>query len=121
MRRDAFLMERARELRRNSNEAERRLWWKLRGHQLSGFKFRRQHPVGPYIADFVCLPARLVIEVDGETHGSDQREAMDARRTDEIERAGYRVIRFWNDEIMTNMEGVLETIFENLYPGRPSP
>jgi very-short-patch-repair endonuclease len=120
MRRDAFFMERARELRKNSNDAEKRLWWRLRGHQLGGFKFRRQHALGVYIADFVCIPARLVIEVDGETHGSDERQAIDAKRTEEIERAGYRVIRFWNDEVMTNMEGVLEAILEHL-PHAPSP
>ncbi len=64
------------------------MWWKLRGHQVGGFKFRRQHALGVYIADFVCLPARLVIEVDGDTHGTDERQALDAKRTEEIERAG---------------------------------
>ncbi len=120
MRRDAFTTERARELRKNSNDAEQRLWWQLRANQLGGFKFRRQHAIGTFIADFVCLPARLVIEVDGETHGNDQRETLDAKRTEEIERAGYRVIRFWNNEVFTNMEGVLEEILE-LLPALPSP
>ena len=110
-----------REQRRNANDSEQRLWWKLRGRQLSGNKFRRQHVIGTCIADFVCIPARLVIEVDGETHANDEMETSDATRTKYLERAGYRVIRFWNEEILNNMEGVLEAIRERLDPVAPSP
>lgn len=118
--RDPFLAERARQLRRVSNEAETRLWSKLRGHQLAGFKFRRQHVLGTCIVDFVCLPAGLVVEVDGDTHGSDEAEACDAKRTLTLERFGYNVIRFRNGEVMSNLDQVLETIMDHL-PERPSP
>ncbi len=114
MRRDPVYTERARELRRNANETEKRLWWFLRGGQLNGFKFRRQHAIGQYIGDFVCLRAHLVVEVDGETHGSEERERRDAVRTESIERAGYRVIRFWNDDVFNGTEGVIETIWNAL-------
>ena len=78
-------------------------------------KFRRQHVIGNYIADFVCLPARLVIEVDGDTHGSDEAQLRDAKRTEEVERAGFRVIRFWNDYVLNDTDdGVAETILAEL-------
>ncbi len=121
MRRDPVYTERARELRRNANEAEKRLWWLLRGGQLSGFKFRRQHAIGQYIRDFVCLRAHLVVEVDGETHGNDERERRNAVRTESIERAGYRVIRFWNDEVFNGTDGVIETIWNALQIPAPHP
>jgi very-short-patch-repair endonuclease len=68
---------------------------------MGGFKFRRQHPLGTYIADFICLKARLVIEVDGDTHANDERQALDAKRTEYVEKLGYRVIRFWNQDVLT--------------------
>jgi len=114
MRRDPTYTERARELRRNANEAEKLLWWRLRGGQLSGHKFRRQHALGDYIGDFVCLGAHLVVELDGDTHATDERERQDAKRTETIERSGFRVIRFWNDEVFHNMDGVIETIWNAL-------
>ena len=78
--------------------------------------------IGKYVADFVCLPARLVIEVDGDTHGSDEAELKDAKRTEEIERAGYRVIRFWNDYVLNETDGgVVETILEALMNSALSP
>ncbi|GAC1504874.1 MAG: DUF559 domain-containing protein [Candidatus Dormibacteraceae bacterium] len=116
MRRDPVYTERARDLRRNANDAEQRLWSYLRGGQLGGFKFRRQHALGHYIGDFVCLSARLVVEVDGETHGHDEREGLDAIRTETLERAGYLVIRCWNEEVFNNMDGILETISNYLSP-----
>jgi very-short-patch-repair endonuclease len=119
MRRDPVYTERARDLRRNANEAEKRLWSFLRGGQLNGFKFRRQHAIGQYIGDFVCLPARLVVELDGDTHGTDERERRDARRTESIERAGYRVIRFWNDDVFNGTDGVIEAIWNAVQ--MPSP
>jgi very-short-patch-repair endonuclease len=99
------MLARAQQLRANSNAAERRVWSILRSRRFAGLKFRRQHLIGDYVADFVCLPARLVIEVDGDTHGSDEAEAKDARRTRAIERAGFQVIRFWNRHVKHDREG----------------
>jgi len=115
MRRDAIYTQRARELRRNENAAEQRMWSILRAKRMGGFKFRRQHALGRYIADFICLQARLVIEVDGETHGTDQSPELDAKRTEEIELMGYRVIRFWNHDVITATDDVAAAIFEALH------
>ena len=93
-------------------EAERRLWVRLRNKQLGGFRFRRQHTVGPYVADFVCVEARLVIECDGEQHGVLDALKRDAARVEFINKQGWIVLRFWNSEIYDNMDGVLEKIFE---------
>ena len=98
----------ARSLRRNPTEAEQRLWWRLRQRQLEGSRFRRQVPLGPYVVDFACLSVRLVIEVDGGQHG--WRAEQDRLRTAWLEGNGFRVLRFWNNEVLGNMEGVLETI-----------
>jgi very-short-patch-repair endonuclease len=107
------------------NDVEKLLWSRLRAHRMDGRKFRRQHPLGNYIVDFVCLEARLIIEVDGDTHGNDVREALDAQRTAYLEKLGFRVIRFWNDYVMTELDNVTETIWEVLNPGlvnsSPSP
>ncbi len=121
MRRDPVTRARARELRRNANNAEKRLWYFLRGGQMAGFKFRRQHAIGDYIGDFVCLRARLVVELDGETHADDERQRTDAIRTETLQRAGYRVRRFWNDEVFTNIEGVKEEIWNALNIPIPTP
>lgn len=96
---------RARELRRNATDAEKRLWTLLR-EKLPSAKFRRQVPIGPYFADFASHAVRLVVELDGGQH----EEAADAPRTAFLEREGYRVIRFWNHDVMQNLEGVLATI-----------
>jgi very-short-patch-repair endonuclease len=103
---------RARALRRNATEAERRLWSKLRRRRTAGFRFRRQRPVGPFIVDFVCLSARLVIEVDGGQH--DRRRAYDERRTRYLEARGFRVLRFWNNDVLANTDGVVEQIMRTL-------
>ena len=122
MHRSQLMLERAQQLRLAANESEKRMWSIIRAKRLAGLKFRRQHVIGKYIADFVCLPARLVIEVDGDTHGSDAAELKDARRTEEIERAGYRVIRFWNDYVLNETDGgVVETILEALMTSYLSP
>ncbi|HHS82607.1 MAG TPA: endonuclease domain-containing protein, partial [Devosia sp.] len=102
---------RARALRANLTDAERALWQKIRGRQL-GAKFRRQAPVGPYIADFLSHEARLVIEVDGGQHGA--TEEYDVNRTAYIEEQGFKVLRFWNSEILENMDGVLIRVMEVL-------
>jgi very-short-patch-repair endonuclease len=92
------------------------MWSILRAKRMSGFKFRRQHTLGMYIADFVCLRARLVIEVDGDTHGTDEREELDAKRTEAIEQKGYRVIRFWNHDVLNYSDDVAAAIFDALHP-----
>ena len=100
--------ERARYLRRTMTKLEWRLWNHLRGRQLGGQKFRRQAPIGPYIADFVCLSARLVVEVDGPYH--DERMAEDRRRTAWLESHGYRVLGFSDFEVEEELDGVLGVI-----------
>jgi very-short-patch-repair endonuclease len=97
--------KRAKELRHQASPAERRLWQYLLKSQLDGHKFSRQIPIGPYFADFVCRNARLVVELDGYSH--DVRVEYDAVRTKFIEAQGYRVIRFSNEDVMKNVEGVL--------------
>jgi very-short-patch-repair endonuclease len=104
------LRSNARALRKNSTDAERILWSELRDHRLNGASFRRQVPIENYIADFVCHPAKLVIELDGGQHFSLDGEAADARRSAVIEALGFRVLRFSNHDVTTNRAGVLETI-----------
>src|SRR5947209_18322425 len=112
------MTQRARELRANGNSAEKRIWSMLRSGRLAGLKFRRQYVIGKYVADFVCLSARLVIEIDGDTHDEDAR-IKDAKRTEDLEAAGYRVIRFWNNYVLSDRDGgVADAIFEAL--GLPS-
>jgi very-short-patch-repair endonuclease len=109
------MLERARQLRTSSTPGERRVWSILRARRLAGLKFRRQHVLGNYIADFVCLPARLVIEVDGDTHGDDEARLRDARRTEDLERSGYRVIRFSEEYVVIDTDGgVYDAIVEAL-------
>ena len=95
---------RSRELRRDSSRAEQVCWELLRAKRMGGVKFRRQHPIGPYFADFACVAKKLVIEIDGEHHAF-QVEA-DARRTAVMEELGWRVVRFWANEMVANTEGV---------------
>ena len=106
--------ERARYLRRNQTDAERKLWFHLREFRRQGFHFRRQCPVGPYIADFLCYSMRLVSEVDGEQHGEEPGIAHDRRRDEWFQANGYRVLRFWNNDVLGNAEGVAETILSLL-------
>jgi crossover junction endodeoxyribonuclease RuvC len=112
----------ARNLRREPTEAERLLWRYLRHEQL-GVKFRRQHTYGNFILDFASIEARLVVELDGGQHA--ESLTYDAERTRFLEQAGFRVLRFWNNQVFENLEGVLETIREALAgnppPSRPSP
>ncbi|MGN6155785.1 MAG: endonuclease domain-containing protein [Sphingomicrobium sp.] len=102
---------RAQQLRNDATDAERRLWRHLSRRQLHGFKFSRQMPVGPYICDFLCRDRRLVIEVDGGQHADSKRDEI---RTDFLEAQGYRVIRFWNNDVLENVDGVLQAIAEEL-------
>jgi very-short-patch-repair endonuclease len=105
--------QRARQLRFDQTDAERRLWSALRSRRLAGYKFRRQRPIGPFIVDFVCIPHRLIIEADGGQHADND---ADKRRTAWLEKRGWQVIRFWNNEILANTEGVQETILQVLEP-----
>ena len=114
-------LERQRQLRRESTEPEKRLWKHLRGRQVAGLKFRQQVWLGPYIVDFFCAEARLVIELDGETHVGPEAEAYDERRTALIEAEGYRIRRFWNNDVMQNIEGVVGTIEEAARVSAPHP
>ncbi len=100
----------AKRLRRNQTEAERKLWLRLRNRRLNGLKFKRQVPVSRFIADFLCEDCRLIIEIDGGQHGEQVKE--DTERTRILQDAGFQVMRFWNSEVMTNIEGVLEQIAE---------
>ncbi len=104
----------ARNLRRRSTVAENRLWYYLRARQLEGAKFTRQFPIGPHIADFACRDAHLVVELDGGQHTPE----TDAPRTEAIEAFGYRIIRFWNNDVLANTEGVLEVIRHELLLAR---
>lgn len=101
----------ARTLRTHSTDAERKLWRHLRLRQLDGCRFRRQHPLGNYVVDFVCLDRRLVVEVDGGQHAS---STDDRRRDENLQRQGFRVLRFWNTEILCNVAFVLERIVDAL-------
>jgi very-short-patch-repair endonuclease len=108
-------------LRETVTEAEIRLWSRLRRKQVAGFCFRRQHPMGPYVVDFFCPAAKLVVEVDGGQHAD---SAKDVVRTRWLEERGYRVVRFWNNDVLANTEGVLRTILAALNgppPTRPRP
>jgi very-short-patch-repair endonuclease len=105
---------RARSLRKEMTEAERRLWWRLRGLKMNGTHFRRQAVIGPYFADFACHRCRLVIEIDGGQHNFPDRAAADAARTAFLESRGYRVLRFWNNEVLQNIEGVMQHIFDTI-------
>jgi very-short-patch-repair endonuclease len=100
----------AKRLRRSMTGAETRLWEVLRGHRFIGVAFRRQTPVGPYIADFFCAAARLIIEVDGGQHGEGPHVARDRGRDVWLADAGYRVLRFWNHEVLAEMDAVLDVI-----------
>jgi very-short-patch-repair endonuclease len=105
---------RARELRREATRAEMKLWFHLRGAQMDGFSFRRQHPVGPYVLDFFCPSAMLAVELDGDQHGSARGLAQDAARTRFLHSKGILVIRFANHELTENLDGVREGIFRAL-------
>jgi very-short-patch-repair endonuclease len=111
--------DRARVLRRDMTDAEKRIWRILRSRQMDGHRFRRQVPIGSYIADFVCHDARLIIELDGGQHsGSSQLEADRSRF---LQDQGYRILRFWNNEVLSNLEGVHTMIAEELRRHHPLP
>ena len=117
---DRFRRVSARRLRAKATETEVLLWKRLRTIGTEGTHFRRQVPIGPYVADFACLAARLVIELDGSQHNTERRKAKDQVRTRWLESEGYRVIRFWNSDLAHNIDGVLETVYAALYGDRKS-
>ncbi len=111
---------RARALRRASTAAERALWRALRRRGLGDCKFRRQEPLGPFVVDFVCLEARVVVEVDGGGHAEEEQGRFDQSRTHLLEGLGFRVVRFWNHEVLRSTRAVLEVIERELRK-TPSP
>src|SRR6266545_305997 len=115
---DSFRRATARRLRANATDTEARLWRHLRRAPMLGSHFRRQVPIGPYVADFACMAARLVIEVDGSQHGSEDGRVQDETRTRWLQKEGYRVLRFWNNDVTQNIQGVLETVHAALHGSR---
>jgi very-short-patch-repair endonuclease len=115
-------VSKARELRRDGSRAEKICWDLIRDRRINGVKFRRQHPIGPYFADFACVSKKLVVEIDGEHHAF--QVERHARRTAVMERDGWRVIRFWANEVVQNPEGIWTTIeiaLNDRSPVTPSP
>jgi very-short-patch-repair endonuclease len=108
--------KRAQQLRNNATDAERKLWRYLSRRQLEGHKFSRQMPIGPYICDFLCRERQLIVEVDGGQHAESKR---DLTRTAYLESTGYRIIRFWNNDVVENIEGVIHAISEALKSSPP--
>ncbi len=113
------ILVRCRELRINATNAEKLLWKLLRNRQLAGVKFRRQHALDRFILDFFCHEYQLVIELDGGQHAQPEKKEYDLMRTKALGKHGIRMIRFWNNEVLTNTEGVLQVIWNALTP--PSP
>ena len=110
---------RARRLRHQQTDAEWKLWSRLRARQIDGAKFRRQHPIGRYIADFCCWERKLVVELDGSQHIGQAK--ADQRRTAFLRQQGYKVLRFWDNDVLLNTDAVLQQIAEALTDPHPSP
>ena len=111
----------ARHLRRNRTGAEQRLWRKLRELKYAGFKFRQQVPIDHFIVDFACLSERLIVEVDGGTHSTEEEVARDLRRERYLMDQGFRVLRVWNSDVRQNLGGVMDTIVAALHTPTPDP
>ena len=110
-------LENARNLRSTMTDAERRLWQHLRASRLDGLKFRRQHPVPPYIADFCCIERKLIVELDGSQHSS----VVDAARTAYLQSQGFQVLRFWDNDVLLKTDSVLEAIWNAAQVPNPHP
>ena len=106
----------ARNLRKNSTIQERRLWNLLKNRQFHNLKFKRQQPIGDYIVDFICKEAKIIIEIDGGQHNEPENIEYDKTRTEYLNTLGYKVIRFWNNEIYENIEGVVLRLKEEINP-----
>jgi len=115
---DQFKRATARRLRKGSTDPEVRLWRYLKRLETRGTHFRRQMPIGQFIVDFACPAARLIVEVDGSQHGEDEARLRDQLRTEWLEAEGYRVLRFWNNEVTHNINGVMDAIYVALYGSR---
>ena len=113
--------QRARRLRSDPTEAEKKLWWRLRALKRDGFHFRRQVPIDHLIVDFACYSARLVIEVDGGQHNFDEGARRDRARDANLRNRGFQVLRFWNNDVLSNTDGVEGVIRETLVRGAPTP
>jgi very-short-patch-repair endonuclease len=111
----------ARQLRRDQTEAERAIWQKLRELKTEGFHFRHQAPMGKYIADFACQHARIVIEIDGGQHALEDARVADAERTAWLRTRGYTVLRFWNNDVLSNLDGVMTILRAALPPPQTPP
>ena len=113
----ADALQKARALRGQQTDAEKRLWSRLRRKQVAGARFRRQMPVGPYIVDFACPSARLIVEVDGGQHGSDSKP--DTRRDAWFHARGWRVLRFWNNQVLAETDSVVDEIYRAVRGSNP--
>ncbi len=115
------MIKRARELRKNMTDAEKKIWQSIRKRQILGNKFRKQVPIGPYIADFVCFEKKMIVEIDGGQHKA--QEGYDQKRTEFFQSRGFQVIRFWNNDVLTNIEGVTKRLYACLGcpPDHPHP
>jgi very-short-patch-repair endonuclease len=114
-------LSRVRQLRHNTTDAEQYMWSILRDRQMEGFKFRRQHPIAPYVVDFFSHEAGLIIELDGGQHNEHGAHAKDVARTHFLEGKGYKVLRFWNNDVLEDMEGVFDVISQTLAAVVPHP
>lgn len=112
-------VDRSRELRQNATDVERILWKELRSRRFAGYKFRRQYPIDPYIVDFCCLRHRLVIELDGGQHA--ENESQDRVRTAFLEAKGFKVLRFWNTDVLQKKEAIMQLVLDALIPPSPQP
>jgi len=112
---------RARRLRRDMTDAERKLWWHLRRIPIGHSHFRRQATIGPYFADFACHERRLIVEVDGGQHNLPKHVVSDGERSAYLRSQGYRILRFWNNDVLRNINGVMETILATLRDGEAHP
>ena len=108
---DRKAASKARGLRKNSTDAEKKLWFAVRDRRLAGFKFIRQKSIGPYVADFLCRDHNLIVEVDGGQHAESESDLV---RDAYLASEGYRVLRFWNSDVLANLDGVLQTILASL-------
>jgi len=116
------MKHRARNLRKKQTEAEKKIWQHLRNREIAGYKFRRQHVIGSYIIDFVCLSRKLIVEVDGGQHFETTK--YDAKRTKFLESRGFSIIRFWNNDVLIDTDAVMQNIYSALTQSpspRPSP
>jgi very-short-patch-repair endonuclease len=110
----SVLYEYAKQMRRNSTKAEEKLWQRLRSRQVTGLKFRRQHPIDKFIVDFYCHEINLAVELDGDIHNESEQRDLDSGRTETLKEFGINVIRFQNEEVLYNIENVISKLTEEI-------